>query len=267
MNRPVCAVIFAVLSCMPALGERLRDENSTVDINFGAQDGIYSWVVNGHDILPQQWFWYRIGANKEQSIDTMALLSHGAENDFGEPGPDRAYASYSNGAGLGLNMEITLDDAGPYANLLQVLRWTNTSGTAIDLTVFLYSNFTLGGTNVLTLRPGTTNAFEQSGDFFNARIRGTASSMLVHHEANTATNTLDRLNTQLPYVTLDDSNTSSGNVTAAFQWHTTIAAHDSFTMGVDETVTVPEPASIALGLGGLGLLVGIGRFVRRRRTS
>src|ERR1019366_2860784 len=51
----------------------LTEENSTINIVTNSQAGMDSWTIDGHNVLDQQWFWYRVGNDPtgQHSLDTL----------------------------------------------------------------------------------------------------------------------------------------------------------------------------------------------------
>ena len=69
----VCVYALAVVAC-PATATLylLEDRNSSAVIDDGSEEGMSSWIVDGTENLFQQWFWYRIGDQvDESSLDTL----------------------------------------------------------------------------------------------------------------------------------------------------------------------------------------------------
>lgn len=142
-----CIVVLSVLSGAPSRAETITDGNSVVEIDFSnTQKGVYSWTINGVNVLQQQWYWFRIGEGIEQSVDRLTLVEHGSAGDS-------AWASYASDA-LGLMLDIDIGLTGGSTSVLQQgFMWSYTGDTAIDFTFFAYSHFLLGGSNtVSTLR-------------------------------------------------------------------------------------------------------------------
>ena len=50
----------------------LSDGNSSAQIAPNSQAGMFNWIVNGGNQLNQQWFWFALGNNAPQSIDTVS---------------------------------------------------------------------------------------------------------------------------------------------------------------------------------------------------
>src|SRR5215475_11846101 len=100
MSKPLCSFrkcLSAAVLLMLAVGaqaqiQTLVNNNSFADINPNNQQGMFDWFVDGQNQLFQQWFWYRVGNNPEQSIDTISppLIQR--------PDARTAYVTYNNGA-------------------------------------------------------------------------------------------------------------------------------------------------------------------------
>ncbi len=234
----------------------------TVDINLTSQAGIFSWNVEGINVLQQQWYWYRLGSTgPERSIDSMTFVNRQLY------GTNRVVSNYTDVAvGLALTLDISLFSMGPTATLQQSLNWTNNNEAPLTLNVFAYSHFLFGGTNQVSYLPAA-KTFYQNGTSGEVYITATFPSTVVGREANLYSNTLTSLNdgvaTDLPSSGME---TASGDVTSAFQWRQTVAPGSSFLMGINEDVAmtgeVPEPGSLVLILGGGALI-----FAGKRRAG
>ena len=60
------AVTFylGVPASLRATAITLTSGNSSADINTSTSSGMYNWIIDGTDNLFQQWFWYRVGAQR-----------------------------------------------------------------------------------------------------------------------------------------------------------------------------------------------------------
>src|SRR4051812_12045254 len=70
LSASIAVATFAALSSQAQV-ITLTDNNSLARVDVGTQSGMFHWDIQGQNQLAQQWFWYRIGNNPEQSIDTI----------------------------------------------------------------------------------------------------------------------------------------------------------------------------------------------------
>jgi hypothetical protein len=243
----------------------LTDHNSTVTIDPGSPSGTNSWVIDGTNQLYQQWFWYRIGATPESSIDTLGTPT------VANPDPTIAIITYSTPQ---LEVKLTYVLTGGawgsgQSDLAETIRIWNKGGSAIDFHFFQYSDFDLDGT------PGDdTLAFCNANMVCQVGEHSALSETVVtpapdHHEGAMFPTILNKLNDGAP-TTLTDLPAlgvalGPGDVTWAYQWDKVIAAGGTFIISKDKAMReVPEPCTLVLwcGLGGLGLLIA-----RRQRRG
>jgi len=243
----------------------LRDGSSIVKIDPLSQAGLFTWSVNGINLLPQQWFWFRTGNTAERSIDAMTLDpdSMMTYTLFGDPGPDTASWRYTS-PGLSLQMDVSLVDANPTRSLSQVLTWTNTSASPLTLTLFQYVNFHLGsGSNQIDFNDG---ASLQTGSGYRAETWVTPfDTRLTGFEAAAVPYTRNELNDATSTSFGQSLDSASGDVGAAFEWQAQVPVTGSFQISTIENLTAPEtpePSSAALAIGALAAMF----YVRRRRS-
>jgi hypothetical protein len=246
---------LALCSASQAQIQTLVDANSFSDINPNNQQGMFDWFVDGQNQLFQQWFWYRVGLNPEQSIDTISapLISR--------PDAKTADITYNNGAfSVAIDYSLTGGSAGSgKATMLESIKIHNFTGSPLDFHFFQYSDFNLlNNPNGDTVALGT----DLSGKFNEAlQTKGPLISPILtetditpganHGETAFVGQTLAKLNNALPDNLNDNAGpTGPGNVTWAFQWD--YSGPDSIAPGGDELISktlliqVPEPSALAL---------------------
>src|SRR6266436_1751976 len=110
-------LLLAFKETAPAVILNLQDGNSTVAIDVDSQHGLFDWKTDGVNLAPtagggindyRQWFWYRVGANPEQSVDTLTRGTTGVTDANFNGLPDTAFVSYSGAAGFRIDTTFTL---------------------------------------------------------------------------------------------------------------------------------------------------------------
>jgi len=143
----------------------LADQNTTIHITTNSSAGMDNWTTDGHDILNQQWFWYRVGSvGGQSSLDTLPstyTLLDAAD----------LKATFT-GATFVVTAKLSLTGSAPgngVADLSLQFAVQNTSGSTLNFHFFEYSNFVLGG------GPNDVVQFPDSNDVFQAGSLGSVS--------------------------------------------------------------------------------------------
>lgn len=262
LRRVVFLMAWAAWAVASTHAITLSDANSTAVFDPTTQAGQQNWVVDGVNQLKQQWFWYRIDGNPEQSIDTISPPV------VNQPGPDQFDSTYANNL-IRIKTGYTLIGGAPgsgSSTLNEQVRITNLTGTAMPVSFFQYVDLDLGGT------PADNSAFFDAPNFQTVHqtdIGSTVSESVVtdlgatstFQEVNFFPNTLAKLNNGVA----DNLNNNRGplgpgDLTWAFQWDFLIPAGQTVLISKAKSL-VPEPSTmILLAIG--GCLVS-----RRRRTA
>lgn len=258
---PLLIFLFAMCLAVspPASAALLSDGNSTAQVDPTSQAGMWDWAVDGHHLLYQQWFWYRIGnTGPEASIDTISAPT------INQAAPNTLTLDYAN-ANITLTIEYTLLGGAPWsftADIGESIRIGNPGTSPLNIHFFQYSDFDLRtNQDEVDIDPSLRFVTQQASahDYFLSET--TESPRPNHGEANTFAATRNSLNDPNP-TTLNDQLSATGDVIWAFEWDTTIAGGGSFLISKDKLLSsVPEPAAIGL-LG--GVLVVVARKLRRR---
>src|SRR5436190_81453 len=119
----------------------LVDNNSVAQVNVGSSQGMFNWSVDGQNQLAQQWFWYRVGNNPEQPINTIS-----APTIF-TPTAHNLETTYNNGA-YSIRAQYTLAGGLPgsgHSDLGEIITINNLTAAPLDFHFFQYSDFDLNG--------------------------------------------------------------------------------------------------------------------------
>ena len=266
------AAVAAVMgSASLASAVALIDGNSVLIVDDTSSSGANVWTVDSQDQLLTQWFWYRIGdvgaGTREYSIDTLSAASVSG-------GGNSATISYSGGL---FDVSVTYTLAGGVAGsgeatLNEDILIVNTSGAALDLQFFQYSDFDLSGTkdddNVLLHPAASPFELAYQWDATAGLREGIVS---VNPSASRgSTGLAPTIYNSLQDGAITDLSTSTqqiftNDVEFAFQWDLAIDSGDAVNISKVKSLTltpIPEPTTAALSLLGLALLA-----IRRNRRS
>jgi hypothetical protein len=244
----------------------LVDQNSSATINLSPSanngGGMTNWIIDGHNELAQQWFWFRIGSSgPELPISSIAapILS--------TPNVRTLYSTYNNGAyGVTINYLLTGSAPGQgKSDVSESITITNATASPLQFHFFQYSDFDLGGPGGDTVSLGKNlrglfNEADQS-DGVTQLTETVVTPGANHGEAAFFNSTLSKLSDGNPDTLNDNLTAGPGDVTWAFEWDLTINPFSSVGISKDKYVTIPEPCSLGLfALGFVGFL-----FRRRKR--
>lgn len=276
--RPLSLVVglaFCVaLSAVPATAEvvELIDGNTKVQIDPESPAGMYTWQVgnadgaNGVDHMAQQWFWFRVADNPEQSIDSLSLDS------ALQLTPGYVKLTYSH-PDFRLEVQYIVTGGAPgdgYSDIAEIIRIKNTSDEELDLHFFQYCDmdlaFTADNDTVWIADGSVLNTAVQEDEF--AAVSETAAAWAPDRveagevDPQVGESILDRLNDGNPTDLTGNLMAGPGNVAWAFQWDFEIMPGDSRIFSKNKVVA-PEPAAASmLAIGGILVLAR-----RRRRKS
>ena len=259
----------------------LTDESASVTIQADSQAGVFAWNVSGIDHLAKEWWWLQVGGNRF-SVDALPVATS-------TPDLNKAITTYTdaaNGYTVEISYELTGSDFASGQSLLkESVSIQNTSGSPLDISLFMYSDFDLGGTasgdtaslfgiNDSDFIFGDTKGWVEASQTDGLNSHGIiVNGFPLLGELDIFANTLNKLNLTTDPLNADASIVlapTAGNptvsefgpqgpadMTYAFQWDFNIAAGDGDGIGVDKSLDVtpiPEPATAALGLLALAAL-------------
>jgi hypothetical protein len=248
----------------------LTDGNSSFAVDMSSQAGAYQWLMDGTNQLYQEWFWYRVGNNPQQSIDTLTLSS------YSNPDPALLRLTYA-GNGFQIIVQYALQGASVGSGTSDVseqIAIRNTGTTALDFHFYMYSDFDLGGTiggDSVQLVGATPHEAIQVDSATGVVSDTVVTRVPQHYESDYYAATLNRLNSGVPIILNDTSSAGPGDVTWAFEWDSVLNANgngSTLTISADKNLStnlIPEPASLVLVGGGLLALAGFGRKLRTKK--
>jgi hypothetical protein len=257
----------------------LSDANSVARIDLSNPNpglvGMFDWSVQGSPSqLRQQWFWFRVGPNPENPINTISPPAF-----FGFLGTRGLVTTYANAAfSIEIDYLLTGGSFVPPGGLAQsdiqeTIRIHNTSGGPLDFHFYQYSDFDLAGAGNDSITLGTDpggryNSANQSDGISTLTESVTVNTPSASHgEANFFNATWVKLNNGAPDILNDNATAGPGNVTWALQWDVLLNPNDTFIISKDKrlqvAIPIPEPSSFLL----LPLGAAAFAFIRRRNRK
>ena len=245
---------------------QLIDQNSAVTIVTNSSAGQNHWVVDGSDVLHQQWFWYRVGnVGGQNSIDTLPAQFALSDTDFFVDNHLDTLTALYTAAGFTIQLKLSLTggaSGSQTADMAETIRITNTSTTQpLDFHFFQYVDFNLSA-SADTATMANANTVDQFGS--GQSVSETVATPAPGHHEIDVTPTILNLLTGGSAVTLNDANSAGpADVSWAFEWDVTLNAGGTLLISKDKHLLVPEPTAFmltALAFGGLLL------FPRRRKA-
>lgn len=252
----------------------LLDGNSTlkIDLTPGAQFGLVDWVIDGVNLLPaaggrgdyRQWFWYRVGATPEASLDSLPLSLAGTSDANFDGNPDTAFMRFTGAPGFKIEVTVGLTGGTPgskTSDIGEMIRITNTNATSLAISFFQYADFQLtppapGGENVSFINANTVRESGALGAVQETVITPAA----THRESAFFPVTITKLNNVVADNLSDTSAIGPGDITWAYQWDFNLAPGQTVLISKDMQAVIPEPSAALLVLAGF---LGLG-LIRRR---
>ena len=246
----------------------LTSGNSQLKIDPDSSNGIFSWKVDGYDILHQEWFWLRTAEDTQE----YALASPTYHFDSAQVAGNTGVLRYS-GNGLAINVLLSLTGGGTgslASDLMQTVTIRNTTKSALKLDFFQFVDMDLSSYDTaqfvdpdLVVQTGSEKV--GAGVFLNQTI--VSDKGLVHGQAGSADAILNSLNDG-QRSTLTDTDAAQGDVAWALQWKKTLPPRGSLLiteeLNVTDPVLVPEPAAV---IGLLTVICGCALLRRRERRA
>jgi hypothetical protein len=255
--------IVGTLVWAPSVGANviLSNGNSTVGISETTSAGAYEWIVDGQNMLYQQWFWYRVGSTGGESpINTLAapvvttfLGTRGVVLDY---------------VGTGITVETTYILTGgslgsTRSDMAEVIAITNTGTAPIDFHFFQYSDFDLcspGGDTVNVLSGNQVRQSDGTCSLSETVVAPAANLWQV----GAYPGLLNLLSDGSPTTLNGLSSFGPGDATWAYEWDVNLGAGQSFLISKDKSIQpIPEPATLTL----VGIGSGLVALARKRRKA
>jgi hypothetical protein len=225
--------------------------NSVVKVDTSSSAGLYSWEVDGVDLVNRQWFYYRIGSTgPEYAINTIGTPTVAHTNDSTL---DVVYANSSFSVSLHYMLTGYGDGSGN-SGMVLTFAVKNISTTSLaGLHFFQYTDYDLN----VSGQDDLVQFFSGAGARYNKAIQTSSSYGITNSwlqgatgpkvEAALAGVTLPKLSDGNPTTLSNTPNVVSGNLTYAMQWDLSSLGSGS-ALSVTETITlrVPEPSCLAL---------------------
>ncbi len=293
-------VIFAVLVALwvpdsHATYFKIEDRNSFAEIDTTAGSnnaldfqpfGMFNWNIDGRDYMYEQWFFFRVGDNAEQSISVLPIAATPGPPPVPKEGTFDTNFDFVHDtftviyAGPGFEIEVRAGLQGGSvgsnsADIHEEILITNLGTDALDFHLFQYTDFDMSGPPTFlgdTLYLKNANTFVQyNPETLFSETVGTPGP--TNYEGALWHSTRDKLTD----VNVDDLNNLvgasatgplTGDVTWAWQWDKIIAGGGSFSISKDKNVRpneITEPGVLLLLGSGLIGLASFGRLRKKKK--
>ncbi len=248
---------LAFASPLSAVPLTLQDGGAVLEVDPESREGLGPWSVDGIAHLRQQGFWVRAGADASESSLADLDFNGATPSDADMDGDDESLvASWSDPSGrFDVSLEVVLSgllgspSLGSESDILLEVSVENTSGGALDVTLFQYTDVDLFG------------SFVDDDATFGSSLLITDSSGLGRYESSfdAAPDAVEASLFDALLMSLEDGSATalsgalaaSGDVTTAVAYATTLGAGESLgfeqlqSLRVDP-VSAPEPAVLPL---------------------
>jgi hypothetical protein len=259
----------SVISAGLAGAATLADKNSLINLNLGSSSGMTDWFVDGGDQLNQQWVWFRVGSGPQFDISTLGAPT------ISTLGTKQLTALYQNSQyGVQISYTLSGGTAGTgTSRLSEQINFFNYTASPIDLHLYLYSDFTLGGPAFANLQNVSMTTTPDFGSVMQtvAGRPGLSNNVAVNEppaitrfEVAPYPQTYNELTTTSNLLLNNNPAGGPGHFTWAMQWDSSVTNNGSLgTISITDTLQVPEPSTAALVL----VAFGVGAWVRKKRVT
>ncbi|NLX04029.1 MAG: hypothetical protein GXY33_02675 [Phycisphaerae bacterium] len=245
----------------------LEDLNTTVVLDNSTGSGMYEWDVEGVNHLSQQWFWMRMGQDREYRLDHSGgpVAANATDRDASGQN-DTLYLKYDYDLyTVEVTYMLTGGEIGSFtSDMAETIKITSRCQDALDLHFFQYTDLDLNSTiSDDTVELANTNKVEQR-DALTMFSETVVTPNPSRYEVNTWPSTLVKLEDDVASDLDNNDGPLTGDATWAFQWDFVLGHYgDTFIISKDKLLTsTPIPAPGAVLLGALGLWL-VGRIKRR----
>ena len=263
-----CALLIGAMVLVPVQMVQadpivtIADRNASATFDLGSDMGMYDWTLAGTDHLYQQWFWIRVGDGDVMPINDLGL--------FGSQTIDTNLDGFDDQLSLRYDDDITRIDAtfllrgsgtgSPMSTLTEMIRVENLTDAAVQISLFQYADFDLGGTITdemvsVTLPDSVLQTDEATGGVLESNVGPDPNHYAAAYSSLTGLPGLLGTNGHLRDVA---GPLGPGDLAWAFEWDFTLAPSGVFNLSKDKAIT-PEPTT------GLLLAMGGAALIRRKR--
>ncbi len=247
----IYSLSLVIVSSASAVVLDIFDNNSSISVDTGSQDGLFSWNVDGVSQMSREWFWVRTGSDTQEfSLDTLTLNSSTAAGN-------QISLTYS-GQGFDVTLDYTLlggTNGSGTSRIEEEISFLNTGTSALNLSWFSLTDFDLDGTSVDQQTSGGSSGISQVDGLVTGRV--IPSLVAAAFQIAVFDDLADSLN-DAGLTTLDNSGNPLGLADAQFAFqHNFVIPSDSgasFTQ-IKDISAVPEPTNISLFATGVLLIL------------
>ncbi|HTY88894.1 MAG TPA: PEP-CTERM sorting domain-containing protein [Candidatus Acidoferrum sp.] len=270
----LAAILFAI-SVVSSPADLYTISARDTSLQIDTAGGLSQWLVDGVNQLNEQSFFYSIGSGAAASIYTIGLASAPTLTTNISKTIISLSTSYSDSTiSVGTLFSLQSQPVGSgKATLASTLTINNLSATAQVFHFYQYSDFDLGGVsggqNIQFSSNGSGQPYQVvQTDAFGRSLTGLITGVTGGTSAQTEVQAGYYDGTRFGLggggaVTLNNTFTAGpGDVVYAYEWDATLAPGSSLTISETQSVVVPEPSSLALGMSGV---LALAWFRRRQR--
>lgn len=239
------------------------------NLGFDPNAGLDYWTVSGVDQLSQETFYFNLGSGVTELNSSM----------FTSEAVSRVGSSYNQlnvwynlGSGFTANFNYVLGISGNTYSLTPTIYINNNNdpSSSANIIFYQYSDFVLG--NVSGSQNVQMSILSNPSQYQAYQTGEGASLQDLLQPIGGATTEMQADNGGAPFGPLNGSPnplnditlTASGNAVFAYEWDVTgLQGGSSFTISQTQTITVPEPSSVALVSAGM---LAVALVCRRRRN-
>jgi PEP-CTERM motif-containing protein len=246
----VCSILITTLTPAFAITLDVFDNNSSIAVDTGSQDGLFSWNVDGVSQMSREWFWLRTGNDtQEVSLDTLTLNSSSAVGN-------QISVSYS-----GQDFDVAIDytllggaNGSGISRIEEEISFLNTGTSALNLSWFSFSDLDLDGTPLDQQAAGGSGGITQRDGLVIANVVNSLAANAF--QIAVFDDLVDSFN-DAALTNLDNSGSPSGpaDLQFAFQHNFVIPVDGTTSFSqIKDVSAVPEPGSLSLLFAGVALL-------------